>query len=237
LVEAVEQNLKGRVVVVSPHLDDAALSLGAVIAHAVRTGADVTIVTIFAGDPDSMVPVGPWDHGCGFRYAGQGARTRRLEDRRACAILGARPVWLPFWGVQYQQRREPDAVWDALEPQVSGADVVLLPGFPLAHPDHAWVTELVRSKAPDNVRLGFYVEQPYALQSGTQPTPNDGGASTSKQSLRWVSFHIEVAERLAKGRACRAYWSQFRGSRRHLPRSFLVPEVFWIGESVGWRNI
>jgi LmbE family N-acetylglucosaminyl deacetylase len=236
LVEAVEQELKGRVVVVSPHLDDAVLSLGALIAHAARAGADVTIVTIFAGHPDSMIPVGPWDHGCGFRYAGEGARTRRLEDRRACAILGARPVWLPFWGVQYERRRDPDRLWAALEPQVNGADVLLAPGLPLNHPDHAWVAQVIRGKAPNNVRLGFYVEQPYAFQSGTIPTANDGRASGSEQPLRWVKLRVEIGERLAKGRACRAYWSQFRGFRYHLPRRFLLPEVFWTDEHLGWPD-
>jgi hypothetical protein len=45
--------LQGRVVVVSAHLDDAALSLGATIARVASMGGEVSVLTVLAGDPDS----------------------------------------------------------------------------------------------------------------------------------------------------------------------------------------
>ena len=46
---AADPRLLGRLVVVSPHLDDAVLSLGATLAHAVESGATVEVLTVFAG--------------------------------------------------------------------------------------------------------------------------------------------------------------------------------------------
>jgi len=91
--------LRGRVVVVSPHLDDAVLSLGATIARAARAGAQVHALTVFAyGDED--LPVAPWDAECGFRSAGHARSVRREEDARGCALVGAIPDWLPFYDVE-----------------------------------------------------------------------------------------------------------------------------------------
>jgi LmbE family N-acetylglucosaminyl deacetylase len=51
----------GDVAVVSPHLDDAALSLGAAIAALTRSGRTVRVVTPFAGDPSSDAPANGWE--------------------------------------------------------------------------------------------------------------------------------------------------------------------------------
>ena len=90
--------LDGDVAVLSPHLDDAILSLGAAISGA---RGDVRVVTVFAGDPDSTLAAGEWDSRAGFRTVGEAARARREEDALACADVGARPVWLPFVDDQY----------------------------------------------------------------------------------------------------------------------------------------
>src|SRR5207244_2118642 len=89
------------VVVISPHLDDAIFSLGAAIAQTVRSGGDVTVLTVFAGDPSSSAPAGNWDARAGFATVGEAAHARRREDERACAHVGAIPVWLPFGDEQY----------------------------------------------------------------------------------------------------------------------------------------
>src|SRR5262245_42184425 len=82
------------VTVLSPHLDDAALSLGATLARATASGANVSVVTPFAGPTTSEAPAGWWDRACGFKTEGEAARRRRDEDMAACSIIGARPVWL-----------------------------------------------------------------------------------------------------------------------------------------------
>jgi LmbE family N-acetylglucosaminyl deacetylase len=229
-----ETTLRCKAVVLSPHLDDAILSLGCTISRSVRLGGECSIVTIFAGDPDSVAPAGSYDRKCGFLSAGEAAAVRRKEDKKACSILGAKPVWLPFSNKQYDPFRDGDDVWASLEPHVETAEILLLPGFPLTHRDHAWVTELVLDRAPKGTPIGFYVEQPYAGSA----IPIEVGHFVAERPLQWVRVHAGIAERFNKGRACRAYWSQFRTWGCHLPRRFLLPEVFWIDEHLGgWEPV
>ncbi len=152
-----------RVAVVSPHLDDAVLSVGGTISTLVRRGADVTIVTVFAGDPDATAPPSYWDAG---RGATQGAavRERRSEDEAAAAELGASALALPWSDSGYVGLRDPDAIWSALEPIVSESDVTLLPGWPLSHADHRYATMIVLDRADSSMPFVFYAEQPYAAE-------------------------------------------------------------------------
>ncbi|HAL15583.1 MAG TPA: hypothetical protein DCP32_02165 [Anaerolineaceae bacterium] len=74
----------------SPHLDDAALSCGGLIAERTRKGDPVEIWTICAGDP----PPGPLPAFAQSLHKRWGTRraaaaTRRLEDQQSCQRLGA----------------------------------------------------------------------------------------------------------------------------------------------------
>ena len=58
-------------------------------------------------------------------------------------MRGARraPVWLPFGSVDYERHGDDGDVHGRGRPSVDAADLVLLPGFPLSHPDHRWLVE------------------------------------------------------------------------------------------------
>ena len=126
--------LTGHVAVLSPHLDDGVYSLGAAIGKSVRAGAVVSLITVFAGDPNSRDPASPWDRRSGFQLAGEAAQARRAEDRRACALLGATPVWLPF-DDHSGRRVGDDELWSSLQHAAGEAETILVPGFPLHHED------------------------------------------------------------------------------------------------------
>jgi LmbE family N-acetylglucosaminyl deacetylase len=126
-----------RVVVVSPHLDDAVLGCARFLA--VHPGA--TVVTVFAGNPDAYPePMRLWDVQSGFGPDDDVMEARRREDRAALAVLGATPMHLDFVEHTYNAGDRPVApaviadrlvaVLDALEPTL-----VLAP-FGLANPDH-----------------------------------------------------------------------------------------------------
>ena len=185
--------LQGDVVVVSPHLDDAALSLGAAISRATRTGARVTVLTVLAGDPDSNEPAGEWDRSSGFATAGEASRARRAEDAAACERLGARPMWLPYGDDQYERGGADDKIRAAVV-EAAGTGLVLLPGFPLVHDDHRWVHDLLADAFPG--RAGFYAEQPYAAFDG-RPPPGP-----------WARLCAGLGDQRRKLAACRAYASQ-----------------------------
>ena len=76
--------------------------------------------------------------------------------------MGATPVWFPFRDEDHGRGDEDDEVWAAVAAQAGWADMVLVPGFPLFHPDHVWLTRTVVVRGLGPARLGFYVEQPYA---------------------------------------------------------------------------
>lgn len=73
----------------SPHLDDAALSCGAQIYEQTRTGQDVLVVTVMAGDPPEEVS--SYAHSLHDRWQllVDASAGRRAEDLEACRILGA----------------------------------------------------------------------------------------------------------------------------------------------------
>lgn len=78
------------IIVLSPHLDDAVLSLGAGIARWTAEGRAVEVWTVYADGPplDEIAPA--------QRPFGDYA-TRRAEDERALAMLGATPRHLGVW--------------------------------------------------------------------------------------------------------------------------------------------
>jgi LmbE family N-acetylglucosaminyl deacetylase len=200
---------RGHLAILSPHLDDAVYSLGATITESARSGTQVTVVTVFAGDPDSTRPASPWDRRFGFRLAGEAARARRDEDRGACALVGASAVWLPF-DDEHGTPAEPAQVADAIADAVERADLVLIPGFPLGHQDHARLARAVLERPPAGVRLGLYAEQPYAAVVGTAP----GVPATLEPLLEtkpeWCALAVGASARVRKARAWRVYRSQFR---------------------------
>jgi LmbE family N-acetylglucosaminyl deacetylase len=186
-----------RIAVLSPHLDDAVISIGAFLYEQATHGAHVKVITVLAGDPDATGPAGQWDARCGFTSAAAAARRRREEDLRACGVLGATPVWLPFPDATYGARPSDDVVWAEVEHAVGTADVVLVPGYPLALADHRFVAELaVARRSRLDGRLGFYAEQPYAAAALTGVHKPTGGSAGRTALLRsTLSFAVRARTR------------------------------------------
>ena len=127
-----------RVVVVSPHFDDAALGA----AHLLTTYPGSTVVTVLAGRPAAYPDqVTEWDAAGGFATGDDVVGARQEEDRAAMAALGATPVWLDFPDHQYLDPPDRPTAADvapALREAVEAAapSAVFLP-MGLANPDHA----------------------------------------------------------------------------------------------------
>ena len=223
-----------RIVVVSPHLDDGVLSLGAAIAAWSRAGARVELLTVFCCDPASEAPAGGWDRRGGFATEGASARARRVEDRRACAILGATPVWLAFGSVDYERHGDEADVRRAAVEAVGAADHVLLPGSPLSHPDHEWLVRTLVADGLDRGSVALYAEQPYTRRAGAGPQAPPWLASAAGPST-FARVPARLRDRHAKWRAIRCYRSQLpllgmgRSLRRGPHRLALAPEL------VAWR--
>lgn len=208
----------GTILVVSPHSDDGVLSLGAAMARWARAGRRVELLTVLALDPDSVAPTEGWDRRGGFATEGEAARARRDEDRVACAVLGVTGHWLPFGSVDYERHGDDEEIWEAISRHVQGASVVLVPGSPLTHPDHAWLSSLLAERI-SAASLALYAEQPYTAREGRRP---------------FTRVAVATRDRIAKWRAIRAYRSQLpllgmRGDIRRGPLRLALAD-----ESVAW---
>jgi LmbE family N-acetylglucosaminyl deacetylase len=208
-----------RIVVISPHLDDGVLSLGASIAALARGGALVEQLVVLGCDPGSGAPSGGWDRRGGFATEGAAARGRREEDRRACAEVGAEPVWLPFGSVDYERHGDEDDVRRAVAEATDGADLLLVPGSPLSHPDHEWLVRTLGGGTLASQRTALYAEQPYTRRSDVEPSVPGWLADAVGGMREFAPAETRVSDRVAKWRAIRHYRSQLPllAIRRELP--------------------
>lgn len=126
---------RGRLLVLSPHLDDAVFGCGRLLASA--PGA--LVATVFAGRPPPGAMLTEWDRAAGFAAGDDVVGRRRQEDRQALAILGARPRWLDLLDSQYGGAGL-EEVADALGELFAEyrPDILLVP-LGLFHSDHRLV--------------------------------------------------------------------------------------------------
>ena len=79
-----------RYIFISPHLDDVALSVGGIVNHLSNNKNDVAIWTFFSGSPkDSNLSDFALSLHKRWNLSLDAPKIRRLEDRKACKILGS----------------------------------------------------------------------------------------------------------------------------------------------------
>lgn len=220
--------------VISPHLDDAALSCSLFLAA--NPGSHVT--TVFADGPASVRPLTPWDREA--RCFADGAdvmRVRREEDERAAALMHATAFHLSFWDRQYRNERYGYQGYaddelalavarDLLRLRAMAGGWVIPLG--LGHPDHRLSADaglILAEHEPGPVFV--YEELPYAVEK-----PAD--AAERKSRLHQRGFALEpdpaiefLGDRSLKRAVLRAHASQRRQLRWRARRAFRTPERIW----------
>jgi LmbE family N-acetylglucosaminyl deacetylase len=219
----------GRLLVLSPHLDDGVFSCGELIAG--HPGA--TVVTVFAGWPRDGGALTAWDEACGFHSGRAAMAARRAEDRAAAAVLRARTRWLAFLDAQYRSGRGEEAIDRRLGGVLRAIDptTVLVP-LGLFHGDHRLVhragLRLLRAEGPPR-RLwlayedAIYRRIPGLLQRRLARLVRDGVLATPLPDVR-------RGPPARKRQAVRCYRSQLRGlatpgRRGHVDAC--APERYW----------
>lgn len=207
--------------IVSPHLDDAVLSCGQLLADREH----ITVCTVFAGTPDDPATSTEYDHSCGFRNAGSAVALRRAEDVSALGLLKAKFVHLDFLDSQYDgQRGDPADIAIALRDVARRVhpEFVVMP-LGLVHPDHERTADACVTAFGGFDQLFAYEDLPSrVLYPESVPC-----------RLDWLrSFGFEVTRDAPGGegpiarkqRAVRSYRSQLWALNLH---AVLVPERFW----------
>jgi hypothetical protein len=239
--------------VVSPHLDDAWLSCGALLS---RT-RPVDVLNVFTGRP-SPARSTDWDRRCGFPDSDASALARRLEDERAFSGTPHRVRSLDLLIGDYLDgmRASADAeiLGDAVAKWARNNDdgVVALPagagsrlpvvalhvlgrasrrfrGRTPRHPEHLWVRDSVLNALGrhDAVPL-LYEELPYLLSGGAGREVAQVAASRTRRALA-LTLPVDREE---KARRIASYPSQLRAMGLALDNPLQLPPVerYWLLE-------
>lgn len=156
--------------VLSPHLDDAVLSLGQHLVAQQYTASPERVVTVFAGRPQSSRFLTGYDQSCGFGSSRQAVETRRDEDSKACWTLGVEFVHLSELDNQYRKTHDPrivDRIAHQCHRYMTGLEHVYVP-LGIGHPDHRVLAQAAELAATTLVKrrpvsLLFYEELPYRV--------------------------------------------------------------------------
>ncbi|MDX3907854.1 MAG: PIG-L family deacetylase [Pigmentiphaga sp.] len=211
-----------RLTVVSPHLDDAVFSCGALLERA----RSCQVITVFAGFPGD-VPLTDWDRRCGFLTAEEAVRMRREEDAAALAELGAKPVWLDLLDAQYGGNHPPEEVAQHLAPLIDrfqkGALAVPLGLF---HSDHILTHEACMRLYDEHQELRwlFYEDALYRRLPGLL---QQRLAELLQKGLRLTPVAGPRLPPRAKERAVSAYASQLRAFGKGGYEDTALPERYW----------
>ena len=210
---------------VSPHLDDAVLSCGELIA----SSPAALVVTVFAGRPTDR-PITSWDAECGFGPDDDPIAARRAEDRAALDALGARSFWLDFLDDQYGAARPAAAIAAALAEVVARErpDEVYVP-LGLFHADHRRASDAALAVMLQFTALAWlaYADAIYRCIEGAVEERLRGLADAGILLVPTTLFHAADG-RARKREAVACYASQLRGlhSRRHHDDVF-ARETYW----------
>lgn len=174
------------VVCLSPHLDDAVLSCGGLLARCREQGQPTRVITFFTADSppaEALTPFALELHQSWGNPPNPMAQ-RREEDGHALDVLGCEKSWWHYLDAIYrhpaynsrealfgQPAEEPDLEEELL--QRCGAIPARLLLFPLAighHVDHQLIFRVGWKLAQSDQRVAFYEDLPYVAWEGS-PEP------------------------------------------------------------------
>lgn len=204
--------------ILSPHLDDAVLSLGGLLA---KEGAHSTVLTFFAGKP-AKSRAHLWDLFCGFLNSDDAIQAREKENEAALESLNVSKediVNLSFLGKSYRKwfgasDEKLKAVMLAellkrIRAQASEGLNVFAPALEI-HKDHKLLKAVVLSAIPllekENVKFFLYQDLPYSYV--VPPNRLEPKRVSKETELHTVTVPLSETEVSMKVAAIEAYTSQ-----------------------------
>lgn len=212
-----------RVLVLSPHLDDAALSAGQFLAGR----PDTVVTTIFAGVPRGSAVTTVYDAKCGFRSADEALKARKLEDQEAMAILGSTSNHLGFIDSQYGRLAEVESLAKAIGHEIEDNDPEYVVGpLGLVHQDH----ELLRQallKATEDLELPVWLYEDLPSRVTAPESVTQALADIQDDGYDIELGFIGTGPLDKKMTALWCYRSQMQLPEFENTHILLVPERFW----------
>ncbi len=199
-----------KLVVVSPHLDDAVFSSW----HAI--GKDTTLLTVFAGKPPEGT-LAWWDRLCGATDSRLMIEDRIKENEKAAGKIAGKTLYLEFLDAQYRDS-PPDysQIADEIIKQTKPTDRYLfnLASSPWCHQDHILTRQAGVELLNRGFKVGFYADIPYMNLPGKPYAVYLKDLERKAQKLigrpvTAVTATLSDSEHKAKLAAVRQYKSQY----------------------------
>jgi LmbE family N-acetylglucosaminyl deacetylase len=150
---------------ISPHLDDAALSCAARL----LAGNIDEVVTVFAAIPGAQTPLSTWDRITCATSAAERVAERRREDQAAWASINQSFRHLEYVEATARMLNS-ERLTDDIRTVAIGHECVLLPAGIGEHPDHVLVRDAGVAALSAGVEIVLYGELPYAAFYGWPST-------------------------------------------------------------------
>jgi hypothetical protein len=150
------------IVVLSPHLDDAVLSLW----HLLEDEGDLMVLNVFGGAPAGPANGAWWDRLTGAEDPAERVAERHAEDRAALGLAGREPVDLGLLDGQYRSDdHDPQEVVDAIAAAVPEG-VLLAPAALDLHRSHVAVRDAALRLRARGREVALYADVPHATVYG-----------------------------------------------------------------------
>ena len=204
---------------VSPHLDDAVLSCGRLMAC--HEGA--TVVTALAGSPASWDEVTGWDAECGFAAGDNVVAARLSEDRAALGVLKSQQSTVDGLDDQYGPQPGRSGI---IRAGIESALAEIEPrncAIPLGlqHPDHIEVRSvalLVAAHAQSPTVWTVYEDLPYGPNDPSGQFHDEAFAAYAEAGFLLNQLQPELDSTMRiKAAAVECYTSQLGGLRKFNP--------------------
>ena len=216
----------GALLVVSPHLDDAALSCAALLDR----GEPVDVLTVFSGAPEPPRQ-GWWDERCGFASSAESMPARRREEERALTLDGHRIHLLDLLEQQHfdgpRPAREADRIAEAVRDRLAemGEASVAVPAGagwapywlptrvakrlreprgPEPHDDHVFTRDAVLAAGLGNASVLLYEELPYLWGGSAERAARRAARAHGYQA----QLEVVPVDRIRKARRLAEYPTQ-----------------------------
>lgn len=220
---------RARLLVISPHLDDAVLSCGLLLS----ANPSAIVCTVFTAPPRENMST-EWDGKSGFKDAFEAMQARKREDAAALEMLGAEPLHLPFCDAQYGQTPLLDELAEALRHTVRAhrPDKVIVP-LGLFHSDHTLVSNACLQLVAQMRDTAFhaYEDVPYRRMDQTVPQRIEEltkrGYLLSPVTDLPATVSQSVSHEQMKREAIAAYTSQLQAFGPGAETTLYSTEKYW----------